>query len=134
MVCPISGNILLWNGEIFRTSAFTLGDHENDGARLFDHLNQKIVSGSEDLSLLETFELISGPYAFVYYVHSTRSVYFARDRFGRRSLLVNAAARDESERAPLLTLSSVRVKSLIELEFQELKANGIYKASFKGKN
>ena len=128
MVCQTTGNILLWNGEIFASDRLNIGDHENDGARLFDELNKTTENNSRQI--LDIFESISGPYAFVYYVNATRGVYFGRDRFGRRSLLVSA---DSS--SPFLTLTSVKTKSSSqEQDFQELKANGIYEAQFKGKH
>lgn len=120
--CAKTGNVFLWNGEIFSSKLFTVGDHENDGAILFEVLNSRC---SDEIELLKIFEQIEGPYAFVYYVKNAGLVYFGRDRFGRRSLLIGVS--DLS-----LTLSSVKVKNEIKQEFQELKANGIYKICIKG--
>jgi asparagine synthetase B (glutamine-hydrolysing) len=125
--CPETGNILLWNGEIFSSELFTVNDHENDGSKLFQVLNAKSEEVEED-RLFKTFESIGGPYAFVYYVRRTETIYFGRDRFGRRSLLVSANPTS------FLTLCSVKVKNELEpsSDFQELKANGIYKAKLTG--
>lgn len=67
-----------------------------------------------------------GPYAFVFYLKRLNCIYFGRDRFGRRSLLINA-----SNKEPVLMVSSVQLKLKTETDFQknfdELKANRVYK-------
>lgn len=137
MVCESTGNVLLWNGEIFNSETCRVADHENDGARLFDELNRKSDQEAATDSrrwILDVFESISGPYAFVYYVNATKCVYFGRDRFGRRSLLVSARDPNSPKSMPLFTLASVKVtSSIVPLEYQELKANGIYRAKLTGK-
>ena len=65
-----------------------------------------------------------GPYAFIFYLKKQNCLYFGRDRFGRRSLLISAS--DNS-----LMVSSIQLKLKFETNFQdnfnELKANKIYK-------
>lgn len=129
MICPLTGNVLLWNGEIFSSELVSVNDHENDGTRLFEILNN---TNQEDSAILKVFESIKGPYAFVYYVSKSDCVYFGRDRFGRRSLLISANQNRNVEKVPLFTLTSVNVKHSeveFEQEFQELQANGLYKVS-----
>ncbi len=120
LVCNTTGNTLLWNGEIFGSDQVNVGLDENDSMKLFEKLNEP------GLDLLKVFESIKGPYAFVFYEKQTNSVYFGRDRFGRRSLLISASTSDDKSS---LTLSSVRVNLNKDsrTEYQELKANGIYK-------
>lgn len=66
------------NGEIF--DGLDVDAHENDGQVLFAALQ----AGP---SVLYTLRKIEGPYAFVYYEHANRSLYWARDPLGRRSLM-----------------------------------------------
>ena len=66
------------NGEIF--DGLDVDSHENDGQVLFAALQ----AGP---SVLSTLRNIEGPYAFVYYEHATRTLYWARDPLGRRSLM-----------------------------------------------
>ena len=123
-----NGNILLWNGEIFSSDLVNVNDDENDGQNLLNKLSESTNQDIE-IFLFKIFESIKGPYAFVFYEAKTDCIYFGRDRLGRRSLLISLNEHN-------LTLSSVKIKpnkdSLIEMsEFEELKANGIYKLNLK---
>ncbi|KAJ9122652.1 hypothetical protein QFC24_004080 [Naganishia onofrii] len=93
------GNILCWNGQIFEGISVNL--EENDTEVLFQTLNERIAerrqngSGSNmdvDGIVTEVFESIEGPYAFVYYDERSQTLYFGRDVFGRRSLLMPLTA------------------------------------------
>lgn len=133
-----SGNRLLWNGEIFASELVHVGEHENDASALFERLDECKGDESEIFRLIES---IQGPYAFVYYVAESGMVYFGRDKLGRRSLLVSCQPKQEQQ----LILSSVKVlrrrlgggdeeaESTKLIEFQELKANGVYKINVKGR-
>eukprot|EP01083_Nonionella_stella_P179888 639893_1 len=70
------GNMLLWNGEVF--DGVQLGDNENDTLKVFKVLTESSVF---DIHKIE------GPFAFIYYQHSTNQIWFGRDCLGRRSLL-----------------------------------------------
>jgi asparagine synthetase B (glutamine-hydrolysing) len=87
LVDPNSGNILLWNGEIFNENL------ENKGNIL------NIPSGGNDakglLHALTTttdipavFSSIRGPWACVFWHAETDTLWFGRDVLGRRSLLI----------------------------------------------
>ena len=123
LTCPRTGNILQWNGEIFSSDLVKVGLDENDSIKLFEKLNENKAD------LLRIIESIKGPFAFLFYERRTNSVYFGRDRFGRRSLLISCADSDLDKEQPVVTLSSVRVnfKSKSPVQYEELKANGIYK-------
>lgn len=111
LIDEATGNVLLWNGEIFDSRLVRVELEENDAVKLFDKLNR-----SKREQILEIIESIEGPYAFVYFNSLEKCVYFGRDRFGRRSLLISAQ--------DVLTLCSVRVDR--SASYQELKANGVY--------
>ena len=114
--CAKTGNILLWNGEIFQSSLVEVKNDENDAATLLQALSQN--------DLLKVAESIKGPFGFVFYKKNTNCLYFGRDRFGRRSLLINLRQKE-------LTLTSVKCNIGDTMEYQEVKANGIYHFDFK---
>ncbi|KAJ9101697.1 hypothetical protein QFC21_003035 [Naganishia friedmannii] len=89
------GNILCWNGQIFEGISVKL--EENDTEVLFRTLNDRIAArrledpgtkGDVDDIVTNVFANIEGPYAFVYYDDQSQTIYFGRDVFGRRSLLM----------------------------------------------
>lgn len=106
-----TGSILCWNGEAWRFSGENVMG--NDGEALFARLT---APGSDVLGVLRAIE---GPFAFVFFDKQARSVYYGRDRLGRRSLLI---CRDESNST--VTLSSIAEASLPS--WQEVPADGIY--------
>ena len=138
-------NILLWNGEIFASDLVRVGDDENDGHKLLQELSATSFSQEH---LFRVFEAIKGPYAFVFYEKASNSVYFGRDRLGRRSLLLslntryfdqkNPVVTDSAKNIAVLTLSSVKIRNEANAnffnEFEELKANGIYKLNLNHEN
>ncbi|RNA31282.1 asparagine synthetase domain-containing 1 [Brachionus plicatilis] len=109
--CATTGNILLWNGEIFQSNMVTVEKNDNDAANLLQSL-----SNDDFFKLIES---IKGPYGFVFYEKKTNGLYFGRDRFGRRSLLINLKQNK-------ITLTSVKNSFDDKMEYQELKANGVY--------
>ncbi|KAI6652760.1 Asparagine synthetase domain-containing protein 1-like [Oopsacas minuta] len=77
-----SGNSLLFNGEIF--SGYDIADGDNDTVVLFSAL----VSCSGAEPLLKCIADIRGPWALVFWRQNARELWFGRDIFGRRSLLI----------------------------------------------
>ncbi|XP_022318246.2 asparagine synthetase domain-containing protein 1-like isoform X2 [Crassostrea virginica] len=74
------GNYLLWNGEIF--GGLQVEENENDTALLLKNLSFK----SDVEHILGILSKIHGPWAFVYWQEETKTLWFGRDFFGRRSL------------------------------------------------
>ncbi|EPX74058.1 asparagine synthase [Schizosaccharomyces octosporus yFS286] len=102
------GNVLCWNGEIWQMGGEAGFDslqccNENDGSKLFRILKEN----DEDVE--SVLRLIQGPFAFVYYQKSKNTLWFGRDRLGRRSLLYH----QEQERFILASVSHGK-------EFQEV--------------
>ncbi|PWA00623.1 hypothetical protein BB558_003327 [Smittium angustum] len=79
---PCTGDLLLFNGEIFSGLQIGLGD--NDGVRLFEMLQNL---GNDSDSIFKIFSTIRGPYSFVYFKKTVGKIWFGRDFLGRRSLL-----------------------------------------------
>ncbi|KAA8529326.1 hypothetical protein F0562_033875 [Nyssa sinensis] len=95
-------------------------------------------SGKGQSSVPELLSTIKGPWALIYWQDSSRTVWFGRDAFGRRSLLVHWPSREDSR----LLLSSVSPPSFInttsdvgdesgmsELNFWEELSCGVYSMS-----
>ncbi|CAF5162902.1 unnamed protein product, partial [Rotaria sp. Silwood1] len=76
------GNILLYNGEIYEGSLQIKPD-DNDGVLLSHHLKQC----SNDIDICNLISTLEGCFAFIYFQKKTNSLYYGRDRLGRRSLL-----------------------------------------------
>ncbi|XP_074584105.1 uncharacterized protein LOC141840106 isoform X2 [Curcuma longa] len=114
-----SGNILVFNGEIF--GGIHVSDDRNDAETLLhvlerhcccnDNGKEKVCSCSEAKMkcIPETISMIKGPWALVYWQRKSRTLWFGRDVFGRRSLLVHWPTLGD----PRLLLSSVSPASAI---------------------
>lgn len=108
-----NGNVLLWNGEIF--GGIEVNAEENDGRVLLDQLS---ACRSEN-EILSTFSQIQGPWAAIFWQSSSNKLWFGRDVFGRRSLLVHVSSDGE-----IFGLSSVQLKQFES--WQEVPASGLY--------
>lgn len=117
-----TGNVLEWNGEVFRGLPVT--PEENDTAVISQRLSS-CISSSEILSVLST---IRGPWGFVYYQKDGDFLWFGRDFFGRRSLLWKFDADVNA-----LTLTSVAARSSgpDQSAWQEVPAVGVYRIDLK---
>ncbi|XP_052206075.1 uncharacterized protein LOC127810572 isoform X2 [Diospyros lotus] len=107
-----SGNILVYNGEIF--GGIHVSSDSNDAEVLMEYLAKccssspqehirPCSSGNEQNSVPALLSTIKGPWALIYWQASSRTVWFGRDAFGRRSLLVHWPTSMDSR----LLLSSV---------------------------
>ncbi|XP_030547253.1 asparagine synthetase domain-containing protein 1 isoform X2 [Rhodamnia argentea] len=121
------GNILVYNGEIF--GGIPVGCDENDAEILSQYLARCCFgsshgdncscccSGNEEDSVPDVLSRIKGPWAIVYWQNSSRTLWFGRDAFGRRSLLVHWP----TEKDPRFLLSSVAptlVEHSSDLQFE----------------
>ncbi|WCJ22100.1 Asparagine synthetase domain-containing protein 1 [Euphorbia peplus] len=101
-----SRNILIFNGEIF--GGIRLEDDGNDGEILLqtlelccsccssEHTNACSTSGKKS-SVLDVLSTLKGPWAVIYWQDSSKTLWFGRDAFGRRSLLVHWPTREDSQ-------------------------------------
>ncbi|XP_011494121.1 PREDICTED: asparagine synthetase domain-containing protein 1 [Ceratosolen solmsi marchali] len=110
-------NILLWNGDVFSGNMFK----ENI-------CDSKVIllSLKNSFNIPDTLKEINGPFSFIYYKKSSKQLYFARDRFGRHSLLFKISKNFKS-----LLLTSVAVKAIQNI--MELPAIGIFIANLNFK-
>ncbi|PSC70217.1 asparagine synthetase domain-containing 1 [Micractinium conductrix] len=81
-VCDAAGNVLLFNGQVFGGSLH-VPPAANDAALLF----QALAAPSADVPAI--LGGVHGPWAAVFWQAATRTLWFGRDAFGRRSLLLH---------------------------------------------
>ena len=113
-----SGSYLCWNGEAWRINGKRV--RGNDGEAILELLGKASASPTNPLeAVLGVFRSIEGPFAFVYYDAHALSLFFGRDRLGRRSLM--SAQGDVTGELALCSLSQS-----CDLCWREVEADGIY--------
>ncbi|KAJ4804501.1 Asparagine synthetase domain-containing protein 1 [Rhynchospora pubera] len=93
LVSP-SGNILIFNGEIF--GGIKVPPEKNDAESLLREL-ESCCWGNEHKgkSVPDVLSSIRGPWALMYWQIRSRTVWYGRDAFGRRSLLVREPTSED---------------------------------------
>ncbi|XP_059199430.1 asparagine synthetase domain-containing protein 1 [Centropristis striata] len=115
-----TGNVLLWNGEIF--GGVPVPPEENDTAVVSGRLSS-CSSSSEILSVLSS---LRGPWGFVYYQKAGDYLWFGRDVLGRRSLLWRF-----EDNALTLTSVAARGSGPAQAAWREVPASGVYRVDLK---
>ncbi|KAK3939492.1 asparagine synthase [Diplogelasinospora grovesii] len=110
------GSVLCWNGEAWRIDGHPVNG--NDGEAIYGLLTKASATENNEAAILSVLRSIEGPFAFVYYDAPSQTVYYGRDRLGRRSLMINA--QDEGT----LTLCSIAESG--DASWKEVEADGIY--------
>ncbi|KAK1755858.1 asparagine synthetase [Echria macrotheca] len=111
-----NGSVLCWNGEAWRIGGRRV--QGNDGEDILGLLAEASASAAGQDAILDVFRRIEGPFAFVYYDEPSGTVFFGRDRLGRRSLMISEDASGD------LTLCSVAESR--EPIWREVEADGFY--------
>lgn len=107
LVDPKTGCILCWNGEAWRVGGKNIVG--NDSEEIFGLLLSASTASESESSreISRILSEIAGPFAFVFYNALTSTIYFGRDRLGRRSLLIDAS----STKLQSLSLASTSTRS-----------------------
>ncbi|KIW46838.1 uncharacterized protein PV06_02470 [Exophiala oligosperma] len=102
---PLSRSVFCWNGEAWKSDGVAI--EGNDSAYIW-HLLQISLPHSPERQhrITQVLSQIAGPFAFVFYDAPTATVYYGRDRLGRRSLLINQGDNGS------LTLASTSTSTL----------------------
>ena len=118
--------VLCWNGEAWKVNEDTV--HGNDSTRVFVLLQQASNASGVDhqQAIVHTLQAIAGPFAFTYLDGPNSTIFYGRDRLGRRSLLVDRS-RENS-----LTVCSVPVES-VDTQMIEVDPAAIHFVDMKGK-
>nr|GMD15179.1 asparagine synthetase domain-containing protein 1 isoform X1 [Ipomoea batatas] len=100
------GNFLVYNGEIF--GGICVASNGNDTEVLMQslrdcccsissgHNRSNFSDGQLQCSIPELLSRIKGPWAMIYWQNSSKTLWFGRDAFGRRSLLVHWPTKEDS--------------------------------------
>ncbi|XP_073059357.1 uncharacterized protein [Primulina eburnea] len=141
-----SVNVLVYNGEIFGGIYFNSDSNDTEVlmqslgkcCSCISHVDSRssCCSGTSQDSVPELLSRIKGPWSLIYWQDTSKTLWFGRDAFGRRSLLVHWPTAHD----PRLLLSSVSPSSLrliyefdekqtVELNFWEELPCGIYSIS-----
>ncbi|CAF1364732.1 unnamed protein product [Adineta steineri] len=111
------GNILLYNGEIYE-GPLQIKPDDNDGILLSNHLK----NCSNEIDICNLISKLEGCFAFIYFQKKTNSLYYGRDRLGRRSLMYSIT--NDAQSNLKMILSSVRLN---HLSYTELDSNILHK-------
>ncbi|KAI4765501.1 hypothetical protein E4T52_01651 [Aureobasidium sp. EXF-3400] len=117
---------LCWNGEAWKYGDETI--LANDSNVVFAKISSLMKASDGDTSasaklMQQALNLITGPYAFVYYDPHSDTLFFGRDPLGRRSLMYRV---DEDGNFILSTISDQQNQG-----WQEVEADGIYSLDLK---
>lgn len=112
-----SGSVLCWNGEAWKIRGHPV--QGNDGEAVLALLSVASKHGSAE-AILDVLRAIEGPFAFIYLDKPSGTLYYGRDRLGRRSLLLH---RSEGT----VQLSSIAPAA--SAGWVEVEADGCYSMS-----
>ena len=118
-------SVLCWNGEAWRIGGRLVDG--NDGEAILALLAQASASSSpaaRQVAILDVFRAVEGPFAFVYYDKPSETLFYGRDRLGRRSLMVSKDGASDT-----FILSSIA--EACEPRWTEVEADGIYTLAIK---
>lgn len=122
------GNILLWNGEVFDGLNHPVGT--SDTLLVSQRLQELVRNENKSImeSVIECFSPIKGPYSFLYFHNESGTIYFGRDPFGRRSLMIQNTTN------VLHAISSVSVdfEGFSDCAWKEIEIGGIYSVRSNG--
>ncbi|KAM7252232.1 hypothetical protein ACFE04_024115 [Oxalis oulophora] len=145
------GNLFVYNGEIFG-GGISVHSDSNDTEVLMQtlanccscnsHHHTQICNndnGKTQKSVVDVLSIIKGPWALIYWQSSSKTLWFGRDAFGRRSLLVHWPTLEDSRflLSSVSPLSSTGQSTDLEAEnkassrsFWEELSCGIYSLCF----
>ena len=114
-----SGSHFCWNGEAWKTGGLQVKG--NDSAYIWNLLRRasRTDESERHQHISTALASIAGPFSFVFYDAPHHTVYYGRDRLGRRSLLV-----DRSDTGSL-TLSSISTPDH-RTTFEEVSTDAIH--------
>lgn len=132
---PLSSNNGLYfqyNGEMFGSN-YAMKE-ESDTAIIFSNIVDSDLNLPE--TLIAIFRSFFGPFSFTLYDENANIVYFGRDQFGRRSLLMRSFTLLEEFMQNSLTvfeLSSVRTEYLMQYKWENVPCGKLFSYNINSK-
>ena len=117
LVDPESGSILCWNGEAWKFDGRRID--ENDTHFVFRELLIAASTTDSSHQIIEVLTRVTGPFAFTFYDANASTIYYGRDRLGRRSLILE---RPDPESFTLCSASCHTVAEAAEVSTASLHA------------
>lgn len=105
-----SSSVFCWNGEAWKSNGQQVTG--NDALFVFHTLLSAAASENPSTTITQALADIAGPFAFVFYDGLTSTVYYGRDRLGRRSLVLR---QDLGRTLTICSLSDSRLPSVDEV-------------------
>jgi len=108
-------DVLLWNGEVFGGHP-VVSSTQSDTRRVFQVLSSLTRTDNNiGKNLLKSLDRIEGPWSVVYWHNDSQTLWFGRDRLGRRSLLLRYEKGDDDDNV----LKSLRISSVLSVHDDE---------------
>jgi asparagine synthetase B (glutamine-hydrolysing) len=85
-----TNSVLCWNGEAWKFNSRVVSG--NDTSQVFELLLSASNAPRSRDEVLRVLTTIAGPFAFVYFDAISSTLYYGRDRLGRRSLMISRDA------------------------------------------
>ena len=114
LVDQTSGSALCWNGEAWKINEQPV--QGNDGEAVLTLLTDASAGSDSKNRVLSALRAIEGPFAFAFFDKPSRSLYYGRDRLGRRSLLRRGG----------LPFSLSSIAETTDEAWDEVEADGFY--------
>lgn len=90
LVDAATASVLCWNGEAWKVDNSIVAG--NDTCRVFELLLAASNASQPRGEILKMLTSIAGPFAFVYFDANSSTLYYGRDKLGRRSLMISRDA------------------------------------------
>jgi asparagine synthetase B (glutamine-hydrolysing) len=128
------GNSLLWNGEVF--GGLDYPEELCDTTALLNLFSDELCefhnpirspSGYSALTVIMNCLIrVRGPYSFIYYHAQSRRIFFGRDPFGRRSLLLNKTLHNDTVNVIASVSFPLSEEMSQATEWEEIAIGGVY--------
>jgi asparagine synthetase B (glutamine-hydrolysing) len=128
------GNSLLWNGEVF--DGLEYPEDFSDTTALLNLFSEELSeflnpirspSGYSALTvIMDCLIRVKGPYSFIYYHAQSKRIFFGRDPFGRRSLLLNKTLHNDTVNIISSVSFPLSEETSQSTEWEEIAIGGIY--------
>lgn len=107
-------DVLLWNGEVFGGSVRVAGN-ENDTSKIMSLIQTSLAANDNDTGrcIVDALDTVEGPWAIVFWHARTKTLWFGRDRLGRRSLLLRPEYDDDDDDTTASSVKSRTIRSLL---------------------
>ncbi|KAG8427273.1 hypothetical protein J3459_007353 [Metarhizium acridum] len=120
LVDETTGSVLCWNGEAWKIKGEKVQGNDSEAVLSLLSVASRRSLEDDGKGVLDALREVEGPFAFIYFDKPAKRLYYARDRLGRRSLLVQPGE-------PFLLAS---ISDSLTSGWGEVEPDGIYTLQF----